>query len=92
MSRFKGYIEDIFEKNPYHKSSTGEFYDPTEEKESGSWSLYYSEPEKGRQRLKKGSRKRYSLPNKVIDKCGRSGELKCSTGKPSKKTKKKDKK
>jgi hypothetical protein len=81
MKRFKTFI---IESNPHHLASNGRFYDPKDKPADGSWSLYYSEPEKGRQRLKKGSKKkRYSLPNEVINKCGRSGKYKCSTGKKS---------
>jgi hypothetical protein len=53
----------------------------------------FSFSEWSRQRLKKGSKKRLSLPNKVIKKCGRSGKYLCHTGNPSKDKKKgKDKK
>jgi hypothetical protein len=68
------------EQNPYNNKD-GEFFNPNEESSEGSWSLFFSKPDKGRQRLKKGSKKRYSLPNEVIKKCGRSGKYKCKDGK-----------
>ena len=84
MIRFKKFIS---EENPHHNKDA-EFFNPLEDPSPGSWSLYFMKPEKGRQRMKKGSKKRLSLPNEVIKKCGRSGKYICHTGKLSK-TKKK---
>jgi len=68
-------VLNLLEKNPYHDKD-GEF---TDQKDSGSWSLYFDEPEEGRQQLVKGSRK--TLPNKVLKKGGRSGKYKLKLGK-----------
>jgi hypothetical protein len=87
----KTFKEFISEENPYHNSD-GEFFDPSTDPDNGTWSLYFSKKEKGRQRLKKSSKKkRLSLPNDLIKKCGRSGKYVCHTGKPSKSKKKKKK-
>jgi hypothetical protein len=77
----KTFKELLWELNPYHKGSDGEFYNPDDDPEDGSWSLFFSKPSKGRQRIKKGSKRRLSLPNKVIDNCGRSGDYLCHSGK-----------
>ena len=77
MITFKHFIQE--QGNPYHNKD-GKFFNPDETPSEGSWSLYFSEPSKGRQRLKMGSKRRLSLPTKVIRGCRRSGNLKCKKG------------
>ena len=67
--------------NPWHSAKTGRFTDP--EKEDTCWSLFFSEPSKGRARSKAGSRRQLSLSQPSKSGRGESpsgkGEWKCST-------------